>query len=279
VIWIEGEIWMTLPKKRNKTNLIAKRFAKPPALKHGIYASIEILPWEDPNLFEELRNDLWEEHKPEGPSQEECVETILTCQWRKKRLRTWRKLETAVALERAENHVFGAEPPPLFDTRHESVIFQLSNRSPSDRSDNRPSDDYAHLLMLSRSFYGDQHSDRVKWSLMMLPLEFRDHLKKQVPESNFETTQAWIIAIKKEVDTVLLPMVKNRRPDPKGYKAAAAEFLTPDRMIEDLEIEEKLDAQMDRALRRLFWLKTQKELEREKAQKLINGKVSPSVSR
>jgi hypothetical protein len=263
---------MTLPKKRDKNNLPARRSAKPSALKHGVYSPIEILPWEDPDHFEELRRELWEEHKPEGPSQEDCVETILWCRWRKMRLRTRRKFETAAALEKAENYAFRVEPPPLFDTRREATIYQLSNRSPDNRGS--PSDDYSHLLSLSRSFYGDQDRRRVNWSLMLLRKEYRDHLEKHVPESNFETTDAWIIAIKNEVDTVLLPMVKSRRPDPRQYNATAAEFLASDRISEDLEIEDRLDASMDRALRRLFWLKTQKELEREKAQKLVNGKIT-----
>jgi hypothetical protein len=115
-------------------------------------------------------------------------------------------------------------------------------------------DDYSRLLSFSNSLYRDRYMDHVKWSLMFLPKEYRDHLEKHVPEANFESTENWIVALKTEVDTVLLPMVKGRRPDPRGCKAAAAEFLASDRMIEDLEVEEHLDANMDGALRRLFWL-------------------------
>ncbi len=263
---------MTLPKKPDKNNLPARRSSEPSALKHGVYSPIEILPWEDPDLFEELRRELWEEHKPEGPSQEDCVETILWCRWRKLRLRAWRKLETAAALENAENHVFRLEPPPLFDTRIEGTMYSLANRPP--RNEDAPiRDDYARLLSCSMSFYGDQDRQTVEWSLMFLPKEFRDHLEEHVPESNFETTRAWIVALKNEIDTVLLPMVKNRRPDPRGYKQAAAKFLASDRMMEDLEIEERLDSAMDRALRRLFWLKTQKQLERAAAAKVVSGSV------
>ena len=264
---------MTLPKKQNRSNLPSRRFAKPNALKHGVFSSIELLPWEDPDAFEQLRRELWEEHKPEGPSQEDCVETILWCRWRKLRLRARRKLETAVALEKAENHVFTVEPIPLFDTHMEGVIHQLKNRPAYTAGS--ASDDYSRLLSFSNSFYGDRDRKQVDWSLMFLPDEYRDHLEKHVPESKFESFENWIVALKKEVDTVLLPMVKGRRPDPRHNKAAAAEFLASDRMVEDLDVEERLDANMDRALRRLFWLKAQKELEREKAQKLVNGKATP----
>jgi len=267
---------MGLPKKQNKTNLPARRFAKPNALKHGAFSSIELLPWEDPDLFEQLRYELWEEHRPEGPSQEDCVETILWCRWRKMRLRARRQLETAVALEKAENHVFTLEPPPLFDTEIEGAMYAIKNAVSNKR---RPRDDgaghgYHQLWGFSANLYVGQDRRLVALSVAMLPMEFRDHLEEHVPESKFETTADWIFALKKETDTVLLPMVKDRRPDPRGYKAAAAEFLASDRMMEDLEVEERLDASMDRALRRLFWLKAQKDLEREKAQKLVNGRMT-----
>jgi hypothetical protein len=266
---------MTLPKKQNKTSLPTWRFAKPNALKHGVFSSIQILPWEDPDAFEQLRRELWEEHKPEGPSQEDCVETILWCRWRNLRLRARQQLETAAALQKPQYHVFTVEPRPLFDTYREGVFHALKNRPAYTARD--VADDYSRLLSFSNSFYRDRDRRNVDWSFQFLPKEFRDHLEKHVPESNFESRENWIVAMKKEVDTVLLPMVKDRRPDPGHYKVAAAEFLASDKMVEDLEVEERLDATMDRALRRLSWLKAQKELEREKAQKLVNGKATPRL--
>jgi hypothetical protein len=229
---------MTLPKKQNRSSL-PTRFAKPNALKHGVFSSIQLLPWEDPDLFEQLRRELWEEHKPDGPSQEDCVETILWCRWRKMRLRARRQLETAAALEKPQYHVFTVEPRPLFDTYREGVFHALKNRPAYTARD--VADDYSRLLSFSNSFYRDRKRNQVDWSLGFLPQEYRDHLEKHVPESSFESTENWIVALKKEVDTVLLPMVKGRRPDPKGYKDAAAEFLASDKMIEDLEVEERLE--------------------------------------
>lgn len=107
---------MTVPTAQKKENLPARRRAKSNAFKHGVFSSIELLPWEDGDAFEQLRLELWNEHKPEGPSQEDAVETILWCRWRKLRLRSWRKFETAAALSKVENRVFEQEPPPLFDT-------------------------------------------------------------------------------------------------------------------------------------------------------------------
>ena len=64
---------------------------------------------------------------------------------------------------------------------------------------------------------------------------------------------------KREIDGVLLPMVRDRRPDLDGYLAAAADLLAPEKMLEDLGVEERLDAQIDRALRRLFFAENSKK--------------------
>jgi hypothetical protein len=270
---------VNLPKTQTRARLPARR---PNALKHGAFSAIELLPWEDPDAFERLRQELWDEHKPEGPSQEDAVETILWCRWRKLRLRARRKFETAAAVSNVENRVFEEEPPPLFDTRLEGDIHFLSTPGDRRRTESAKArsaevasarDDYADLLSISSSFYGDQNSKTVGWTIMLSPEHISKHLTQHVPEANFETTEQWIIALKREIDSVLLPKAKAQRPDPNGYWAAAAKFAASDLMMEDLEVEERLDANMDRALRRLFWLKAQKQLERDAAQKVINGKV------
>jgi hypothetical protein len=81
------------------------------------------------------------------------------------------------------------------------------------------------------------------------------------------------VVLHREVQTVLMPIAKDRRPDPKGYKEAAAKFLAADQMMDDLAVEERLDQIQDRALRRLYESKAHKQLERERAQKIINAKA------
>jgi hypothetical protein len=112
----------------------------------------------------------------------------------------------------------------------------------------------------------------VELSISFLPEEFRNHLNTHVPKTNFETTEQWISALKKEVEVVLMPMVRNRLPDPNGYITTAAELLAAARVIEDLEVEDRLDATSDRALKRLFWLQAQKQLDRQARQKVIDSK-------
>jgi hypothetical protein len=252
-----------------------RRFRKPNALKHGGFSGAELLPWEDVNEYEELHRRLKQEFEPSGPLQEDCVNTILSCLWRKRRVREKRNLDTAAALDRVENRVLWDEPPPLFDTEMEGVQYSLANRRSEPRS-KRP-EDYQQLLGFSSSLYGERDKRLLELSVGMLPREFSSHLRENVPSENFESTSQWVVTLKKEVDTVLLPMVRERGHDPDAYLATAAAFLTEDRVLEDLAIEERLDAAIDRAMKRLYQLKLARQLERPKVPALIESKASKQL--
>ncbi len=168
-----------------------RRFRKPNAFKHGAFSSVELLPWEDVNEYEELRRRLFEEHQPEGPSQEECVDAILSCMWRKRRVRHKRNLDTAAALERIENRVLWEDPPPLFDTKEEGTMYALKNTLETRRVDpgRGPRDDYAQLLGFSSNLYGALESGLLRVKISMLPQEFAAHLNEKLPCEKFEKTR------------------------------------------------------------------------------------------
>ena len=70
----------------------------------------------------------------------------------------------------------------------------------------------------------------------------------------------WVQAVKREVDEVLLPRARAERESPDHLAAKAAEFITTDRILEDLNLEERLDAMADRAMRRLAQMKFMKQI-------------------
>ena len=193
--------------------------------------------------------------------------------WRKKRLRDRRNVEMRATLLQPQNSVFDKRPNPrVFEDRLERakyIIAELNSEAP-----NPPRDDYERLLRFSSSLTLDTSPKVAAFTIGGLPEEYRNHLQAHVPQDKYDEPCHWIVAIKKEIDGVLLPKVRDRRPDPDGYLAAAADLLAPEKMLDDLGIEERLDAQIDRALRRLFSLKTQKKLDREAKQKIVDAKVS-----
>jgi hypothetical protein len=193
-----------------------RHLRKPNALKHGGFSRIELMPWEDPHEFEELHRGLKEEFEPKGPLQEECIYTILSCMWRKRRVRHKRNLDTAAALDRVENRVLWEEPPPLFETDIEGTKYSIAVRRSEPRT--RAPGDYQQLLGFSASLYGELEHNLLKLKIDMLPRGFSAHLREKVPRENFESTRQWIVAVKKEVDTVLLPMVRKSGHDPDAYR-------------------------------------------------------------
>ena len=116
--------------------------------------------------------------------------------------------------------------------------------------------------------------------IKMLPREFADHLQEKVPQANYETTDQWVVALKREVDAVLLPMVRERRPDPDGYHETAANVLTQERLIADLDLEERFDMAIDRALKRFFSLSVQMadQLSSARTTKLVTQKVAAQLT-
>ncbi|MDN4988477.1 hypothetical protein QY049_35605 [Bradyrhizobium sp. WYCCWR 13022] len=264
---------MRAPRVRKSSSAVTSgRTRLPAALKHGAFAKVELLPWEDPAAYEQLRQEFLEEFEPEGILQHECVRDILMATWRKQRLRDRRNAEMRAVLLQPQNRVFDKRPGPLLETSLDRVMYGLAKAS-SEEPD-LPRDDYERLLNFSSSLTHDAAPKVVAAIIGCLPKEYRTHLQTHIVRDKFEEAHLWIVALKKEVDGVLLPKVRERRPDPDGYLAAAADLLAPDKMLEDVAIEERLDAQIDRALRRLFWLKTQKKLDRESKQKIVDAKVN-----
>ena len=94
----------------------------------------------------------------------------------------------------------------------------------------------------------------------MLGKEFSAHLEREVPKEKYPTIPEWVQAVKREVDEVLLPRARAEVESPDHLAAKAAEFITTDRILEDLDLEERLDAMVDRAMRRLAQTKFMKQI-------------------
>ena len=235
---------------------------RPSALKHGAFSSAAFFPWENRADFEALHMELIDEWDPCGAFEEEAVFTIASCMWKKRRIREKRQLEVLAHL-RTPDPQSSKEPTPFFENEIEQLKFIFSNKSKSTAvapPSRRFNSDEAVLLELSASFYGDMSEQSLKWKFLFRN-KFTDHLKEAVPREKYPEFIDYIRALKKEIDEVLLPRARSERPS-DDYIAAktAAEFLTPERILEDLALEERLDATMDKAIRRLAQAKALKQI-------------------
>jgi hypothetical protein len=94
----------------------------------------------------------------------------------------------------------------------------------------------------------------------MLGGELKAHLLRVVPKEKYSAIPEWVQAVKREVDEVLLPRARAEMDSPDYLAAKAAEFITTDRILEDIALEERLDAMVDRAMRRLAQMKFMKQI-------------------
>jgi hypothetical protein len=237
--------------------LTAKRFRPPRALKHGGFSKTVLFPWENADEFEALHQSLRDEWEPSGALEEDAVYTILTCIWRKRRIRDKRCLDTLAALQ--HNCLETLEPLPFFDTRLEGHMYALANR-PKYQEPARDGSRVSHLIGFSSSLYGMLDGMFLELMIGMIDEEASTHLKREVPKEKYPTTPEWVKAVKREVDEVLLPRARAEMDSPDHFAAKAAEFITTDRILEDLALEERLDAMVDRATRRLAQVKFMKQV-------------------
>ena len=246
-----------------------KRFRPPSAYKHGGFSKTVLFPWEDADEFDDLHRSLREEWEPSGALEEDAVYTILTCIWRKRRIRDKRNLDTLAALQRKEVKELSEMPLPFFDTKEEKTMHALKhmpNRGGRPRYDGKVS----QLIGFSSSLYGRLDGQFLEMRMNMLGGELKAHLLREVPKESYPTTPEWVQAVKREVDEVLLPRARAEMESPDHLAGKAAEFITADRILEDLALEERLDAMVDRAMRRLAQMNFIKQVSAS-SERLLNN--------
>ena len=88
----------------------------PPALKHGGYSGMTLLPCEDPAAFEKLYDELIAEYVPSGRHEEDLIENLAHLIWRKQNLLTYRLVEQAKIMHASiySEANDAARPPPDF---------------------------------------------------------------------------------------------------------------------------------------------------------------------
>jgi hypothetical protein len=234
----------------------AVSFKKPSALKHGGFSSTDVLPWESREEFDLLRRQLFEKYRPSGPLQEDCMGSVASWMWRKRRIQKKREFDLAAELDRADNAILWKHPLPLCDDQMELHKQQLAEIDQMDKPSTRVSEDYDQLFSFSCSLYREVSPVVLRLKNQGLPAEFAEHLSKTCSEENYETTSQWVAALKKEVDSVLLPMVRKRYPMREAHRCyeAAAKAISEDRLLVELATEERIERHIDQLLRRFFQL-------------------------
>ena len=239
----------------------------PSAYKHGGFSKTVLFPWEDADEFDALHRSLEDEWEPSGALEEDAVYTILTCIWRKRRIRDKRNLDTLASLQQKELKKLSEKTVPFFETKMEGIMHVLHSR-PNSSGQPLLMNKVSQLIGLSSSLYGSLDGQFVDMMLNMAGRESSEYLRREVPRANYSSAPQWVQAVKREIDEVLLPLARAEMDSPDYLAAKAAEFMTTDRIIEDITLEERLDAMVDRAMRRLAQMKFMKQISRSSEKQL-----------
>src|SRR5262245_31862490 len=196
---------------------------RPNALKHGAFAQITILPGEDRHDFEKLHSALIEEWTPIGPTEEDAVVSIANSVWRKRRVQQF--IEISVRQS-------------ILDPGHKAH----------------------HEGRALRAFLGviKAEPNNYETALMSLSRRLQEYLKEYFPETNFDSTSERIDAVAKEITSKLLPEVECELPYLMLARSVAV--LDQDLFQVEVAVTERLDAMIDRAIKRLIQTKAMKQM-------------------
>lgn len=83
----EGQDAKEKARKRGPKTAIGKATAAMNALRHGVYSSVETLPFEDPEEYQAHVQSYMDEHRPVGPTETDIVREIAHVTWRRRWLK------------------------------------------------------------------------------------------------------------------------------------------------------------------------------------------------
>ena len=224
------------------------------AYKHGVFAATPIIPGEDPREFETLYSDLIKEWVPAGATETEAVFSLASAIWRKRRAQLF--LEVRLMKN-------------SLDVNHPSF------------------DESLGLLRLAAAMIKEPETAFQKYATRRLRPDMINYLMQKFPVSEFETYSEWTQAIINEIKAVLLPQATAKRaeltdelrepPDELRetdaarlvYKAQelarkialfGGPAVSDDLFERELALVERLDAMIDRAVKRLVQIKAIKQM-------------------
>jgi len=196
------------------------------ALKHGAFADAAILPGEDPQEFEELHSALIEEWMPIGPTEEDAVLSIAKGVWRKRRMQKFLEVKLLKA---------------AFDPKHPAYDEAAALRNFGTIIEAAP-------VIAFEECAGNLSDRKV------------EYLQQKFPRWKFESTSEWARAIKNEITSVLVPAIERGEPPDEMLLCQSSAVLTEDVFKHELAVEERIDAMIDRAIKRLIQSKAMKQM-------------------
>jgi hypothetical protein len=209
------------------------------AVKHGAFAKTAILPGEDPQEFEELHSALIEEWAPVGPTEEDAVLSIAKGVWRKGRAQKFLHAEI-------ETCRFDREHPLYNEAQELRKLLSIMETGP-----------FLYLIETAPDLFERGLGFAIESAV---PDYIARDLEETCPRKNFESASAWLQALRNRITSVLLPACELYGEGPDELLGQSAKVLTPEVVKNELAVDERIDAMIDRAIKRLVQTKAMKQM-------------------
>jgi hypothetical protein len=204
------------------------KWKHPNAQKHAVFSKFHIIGGEDPRQFEKLVDELAEEWQPEGKTEHDALLDIAKGIWLKRRFQLFLMVK---ATRNAAN-----PDHPSYDERCGLAAFLAYAK-------NSPEDAFSH---------GSHY----------LRKEQLESLMKGYPKTNFKSETEWFAAIEKAITSTLFPIYDAVYSDSETYYAlmSSAATFSDDLFDRAIALDERLNAMIDRAIKRLTHIKAMKQM-------------------
>jgi hypothetical protein len=211
------------------------------AVKHGAFAKTAILPGEDPREFEELHSALIEEWAPVGPTEEDAVLSIAKGVWRKRRLQKFLHAEIEICR-------FDREHPLYDEAEGLRNLLNIMEAAP-----------ILDLLEAPDLLASDLFESVIRLVIESAPSHVAVILERMCPREQFKSASDWL-AVLRQVTSSLLRGLEDRGEEPDVLLDRSAKVHTPDVVNHELAVDERIDAMIDRAVKRLVQTKAMKQM-------------------
>jgi hypothetical protein len=216
-----------------------------PALKHGGYSGMSLLPGEDPAEFEKLHKELIAEYGPTGQHEHEIVETIARLIWRKRCLWTYglaefaRKRYSEIELEKEKAGATQSQKLPKV-MEHSLKVQEALEQYATEKG--RPLTD-EEFKQINAQYADADVAAEEEWHELLFKLMRHPKERERCARQQIEEDQ-----IRREMGDVAFELARMPHVATTGY------------LMHELSIIDRIDAMIDRCLKRLLLARGVKSL-------------------
>lgn len=228
------------------------------ALTHGVYSRVTVLPGEDPAEYEKLRKEVFEEWSPSGITEQTTVMSLVNLMWLVRRLEAWWAQQWGGSPDHSK-----AEPP---NDRMAEVLAYVANNPDEalvaiyvERCDVKL---YVLRLLLSK-LWRVQSREEVLRGFDFLTPKLRAVLSESVLFEDFPDFREWRKALQRKTAEMIKEIEEPKPPsEPVEMPVAplAPKPFTPEQISQYLHVMEKIEAMIEKAIRRLVQIKGFKQV-------------------